>query len=165
MPGDDQQHLYSYLSPEQRLPANHPLRPIRAMTDEALRCLSPKFEALYATTMLYSVRSERLLMEQLQYNLVFRWFVGLDMDDPVWARTTFSKNRDRQLGGDIARPFLKTSSRKQEASGCCRTSSLRSMAPCGKRGPGRRVSAARASAQARLMIPAIGRWIFMATGG
>ena len=104
MRGDDQQtsHLFSYLSPEQRVPADHPLRPIRAMTDEALRRLSPKFEALYAATgrpsippehllralllqVLYSVRSERLLMEQLQYNLLFRWFVGLDMDDPVWA--------------------------------------------------------------------------------
>lgn len=125
MRGDDQQasHLFSYLSPEQRVPADHPLRPIRAMTDEALRRLSPKFEALYAATgrpsippehllralllqVLYSVRSERLLMEQLQYNLLFRWFVGLDMDDPVWAPTTFTKNRDRLLDGDIARAFF-----------------------------------------------------------
>jgi len=125
MRGDDQQtsHLFSYLSPEQRVPADHPLRPIRAMTDEALRRLSPKFEALYATSgrpsvppehllralllqVLYSVRSERLLMEQLQYNLLFRWFVGLDMDDPVWTPTTFSKNRDRLLDGDIARAFF-----------------------------------------------------------
>jgi transposase len=125
MRGDDQQtsHLCSYLSPEQRVPVDHPLRPIRAMTDEALRRLSPKFEAQYATTgrpsvppehllralllqVLYSVRSERLLMEQLQYNLRFRWFVGLDMDDPVWTPTTFSKNRDRLLDGDIARAFF-----------------------------------------------------------
>jgi transposase len=125
MRGDDQQtsHLFSYLSPEQRVPADHPLRLIRAMTDEALRRLSPTFEALYATTgrssvppehllralllqVLYSVRSERLLMEQLQYNLLFRWFVGLDMDDPVWTPTTFSKNRDRLLDGDIARAFF-----------------------------------------------------------
>src|SRR6516164_9079462 len=128
MRGDDQQtsHLFSYLSPEQRVPADHPLRPIRAMTDEALRRLSPKFEALYATSgrpsvppehllralllqVLYSVRSERLLMEQLQYNLLFRWFVGLDMDDPVWTPTTFSKNRDRLLDGDIARAFFEDS--------------------------------------------------------
>jgi len=102
MRGDDRQtsHLFSYVSPEQRVRADHPLRPIRTMTDEALRRLSPTFEALYATTgrpsvppehllralllqVLYSVRSERLLMEQLQYNLLFRWFVWLDMDDPV----------------------------------------------------------------------------------
>ena len=125
MRGDDQQtsHLFSYLSPEQRVPADHPLRPIRVMTDKALRRLSSKFEALYATTgrpsvppehllralllqVLYTVRSERLLMEQLQYNLLFRWFVGLDMDDEVWTPTTFSKNRDRLLDGDIARAFL-----------------------------------------------------------
>ena len=125
MRGDDQHtsHLFSYLSPEQRVPMDHPLRPIRAMSDEALRRLSPKFEALYATTgrpsvppehllralllqVLYSVRSERLLMEQLHYNLLFRWFVGLDMDDPVWTPTTFTKNRDRLLDGDIARAFF-----------------------------------------------------------
>jgi len=100
--GDDQQsgHLFSYLSPEQRVPADHPLRTIRLMTDDALRRLSPRFEALYAANgrpsvqpeqllhalllqVLYSVRSERLLMEQLAYNLLFRWFVGLGMDDPV----------------------------------------------------------------------------------
>jgi transposase len=123
--GDDEQsgHLFSYLSPEQRVPADHPLRAIRAMTDEALRRLSPRFEALYAKTgrpsippehllralliqVLYSVRSERMLMEQLEYNLLFRWFVGLGMDDAVWAPTTFTKNRDRLLDGDIARAFF-----------------------------------------------------------
>jgi transposase len=123
--GNDQRtsHLFSYLSPEQRVPADHPLRSIRTMTDEALCRLSRRFQTLYATTgrpsvppehllralllqVLYSVRSERLLMEQLQYNLLFRWFVGLDMDDPVWTPTTFSKNRDRLLDGDIARAFL-----------------------------------------------------------
>src|ERR1700680_4859404 len=93
------------------------------MTDEALRRLSPRFEALYAKTgrpsippehllralllhVLYSVRSERMLMEQLAYNLLFRWFVGLGMDDAVWAPTTFTKNRDRLLDGDIARAFF-----------------------------------------------------------
>ena len=125
MRGDDEQsgHLFSYLSPEQRVPADHPLRTIRAMTDEALRRLSPRFAALYATTgrpsippehllralllqVLYSVRSERMLMEQLEYNLLFRWFVGLAMDDAVWAPTTFTKNRDRLLEGDIARVFF-----------------------------------------------------------
>ena len=125
MRGDDQQtgHLFSYLSPEQRVPADHPLRAIRQMTDEALRQLSPQFEAIYATTgrpsvppeqllralllqALYTVRSERLLVEQLEYNLLFRWFVGLGMDDAVWTPTTFTKNRDRLLEGDIARQFF-----------------------------------------------------------
>ena len=125
MRGDDEQsgHLFSYLSPEQRVPADHPLRTIRMMTDDALRRLSPRFEAIYATTgrpsippehllralllqVLYSVRSERMLMEQLEYNLLFRWFVGLGMDDAVWAPTTFTKNRDRLLEGDIARAFF-----------------------------------------------------------
>ena len=125
MRGDDEQsgHLFSYLSPEQRVPADHPLRAIRHMTDEALRHLSRRFEAIYATTgrpsippehllralllqVLYSVRSERMLIEQLEYNLLFRWFVGLGMDDPVWAPTTFTKNRDRLLEGDIARAFF-----------------------------------------------------------
>jgi transposase len=125
MRGDDQQsgHLFSYLSPEQRVPADHPLRAIRRMTDEALQRLSPQFEAIYATTgrpsvppeqllralllqALYTVRSERLLVEQLEYNLLFRWFVGLAMDDAVWTATTFTKNRERLLAGDIARQFF-----------------------------------------------------------
>jgi len=125
MRGDDQQsgHLFSYLSPEQRVPADHPLRVIREMTDEALRQLSPQFEAIYAATgrpsvppeqllralllqALYTIRSERLLVEQLEYNLLFRWFVGLAMDDAVWTPTTFSKNRERLLAGDIARQFF-----------------------------------------------------------
>ena len=125
MRGDDQQsgHLFSYLSPEQRVPADHPLRAIRQMTDEALRQLSPQFEAIYARTgrpsvppeqllralllqALYTVRSERQLIEQLEYNLLFRWFVGLAMDDAVWTPTTFTKNRDRLLAGDIARQFF-----------------------------------------------------------
>jgi transposase len=123
--GDDQRsgHLFSYLSPEQRVPADHPLRAIRVMTDDALRHVSARFDALYAATgrpsvppeqllralllqVLYSVRSERLLMEQLAYNLLFRWFVGLGMDDPVWTPTTFTKNRERLLDGDIARAFF-----------------------------------------------------------
>lgn len=120
MRGNDEQtgHLFSYLSPEQRVPADHPLRTIRVMTDEALRGLSPRFDAIYASTgrpsippehllralllqVLYSVRSERMLMEQLEYNLLFRWFVELAMDDAVWAPTTFTNNRDRLLEGDI----------------------------------------------------------------
>lgn len=125
MRGTDQQtdHLFSYVSPEQRVPPDHPLRPIREMVDAALRGLSPAFEAMYSWTgrpsippeqllralllqVLFSVRSERLLMEQLQYNLLFRWFVGLSMDDAVWVPTVFTKNRDRLLAGDIANRFF-----------------------------------------------------------
>ena len=125
MRGDDEQtgHMFSYLSPEQRVPADHPLRAIRALTDEALRSMSRRFARLYATTgrpsippeqllralllqVLYSVRSERLLMEELNYNLLYRWFVGLNMDDPVWHPTTFTKNRDRLLAGDVAAAFF-----------------------------------------------------------
>jgi transposase len=123
--GDDQQtgHMFSYLSPEQRVPKDHPLRAIRAMTDAAFRELSPRFDGIYAKIgrpsvppekllralllqVLYTVRSERLLMEELHYNLLFRWFVGLNMDDAVWTPTTFSKNRERLLAGDIAAAFF-----------------------------------------------------------
>src|SRR5260370_1464302 len=126
MRGEDEQQaaMFSYVSPEQRVPADHPLRPIRKMTDEIFRELSPRFAVLYARVgrpsiapekllrallllqVLYSVRSERMLMEQLSYNLLFRWFVGLNMDDAVWDATTFSKNRDRLLGGEIAEEFF-----------------------------------------------------------
>src|SRR5271167_4905214 len=125
MRGDDlQQHeLFSYGSLEERVPASHPLRPIRSMVDEALRTMSARFDEIYPEEgrrsipperllralllqMLYTVRSERQLMEQLEYNLLFRWFVGLSMDSPVWDATTFSKNRDRLLDGDIAREFM-----------------------------------------------------------
>jgi transposase len=125
MRGDDEQQaaMFSYISPEQRVPADHPLRPIRRMTDEIFKQLSPRFETLYARTgrpsiapekllralllqVLYSVRSERLLMEQLSYNLLFRWFVGLNMDDTVWVPTVFSKNRERLLQGEVAREFF-----------------------------------------------------------
>src|ERR687892_749545 len=123
--GDNEQEaaMFSYISPEQRVPADHPLRPIRQMTDEIFKQLSPRFDQLYARTgrpsiaperllralllqVLYSVRSERMLMEQLNYNLLFRWFVGLNMDDRVWDATTFSKNRDRLLRGEIAAEFF-----------------------------------------------------------
>jgi len=126
MRGDNEQQagMFSYISPEQRVPLNHPLRPIRKMTDEIFKQLSPQFDKLYSRVgrpsiaperllralllqVLYSVRSERMLMEQLSYNLLFRWFVGLNMDDMVWDATTFSKNRDRLLTGEIAEEFFK----------------------------------------------------------
>src|SRR6202051_5176886 len=125
MRGQDTQQsaMFSYVSPEERVPAEHPLRPIREMVAVALKALSPSFDQMYAefgrpsvapekllrallVQVLYTVRSERMLMEQLQYNLLFRWFVGLGMDDAVWAPTTFTKNRDRLLDGDIARAFF-----------------------------------------------------------
>lgn len=118
-----QSAMYSYLSAEQRVPADHPLRPIREMVDKALKGLSRRFNEIYSATgrpsippekllralllqVLYTVRSERLLMEQLEYNLLFRWFVGLNMDEPVWVPTVFSKNRDRLLEGDVAERFF-----------------------------------------------------------
>jgi transposase len=125
MRGDDQHPdgMFSYRRPEERVPADHPLRPIRAMVDQALRALSPEFARLYPKTgrpsippekllralllqLLYSIRSERQLIEQLDYNLLFRWFVGLSMDDLVWDPTVFTKNRERLLQGDIARAFF-----------------------------------------------------------
>ena len=115
--------LFSYVSCEARVPADHPLRPIRAIVDEALEVLSPEFERLYSRLgrpsiapekllralllqAFYTIRSERQLMEQLDYNLLFRWFVGLSMDAPVWDATVFSKNRDRLIEGEIAAKFL-----------------------------------------------------------
>jgi len=125
MRGDDQQQgaMYSYLSPEARVPQDHPLRAIRTLVDQVLAELSPRFEGLYARVgrpsippekllraqllqVLYTVRSERQLMEQLDYNLLFRWFVGLNMDDLVWDPTVFTKNRQRLLDGEIATAFL-----------------------------------------------------------
>src|SRR5271157_1716864 len=125
MRGEDHQQgaMYSYISPEQRVPQEHPLRVIRGIVDAVLKELSPEFARLYAANgrpsiapekllralllqVLYTVRSERLLMEQLDYNLLFRWFVGLNMDDTVWVPTVFTKNRDRLLEGDIAAAFF-----------------------------------------------------------
>jgi transposase len=120
---EDQGPVFSYIMPAQRVPADHPLRPIRKMTDEALKSLSPEFDRLYSKVgrpsipperllralllqCFYGIRSERLLMEQLDYNLLFRWFVGLNMDDKIWDPTVFSKNRDRLLEGRIALRFL-----------------------------------------------------------
>jgi transposase len=118
-----QSAMFSYLSPEQRVPSTHPLRAIREMCDEILRQLSELFEQMYSQLgrpsippekllralllqVLYTVRSERLLMEQLDYNLLFRWFVGLNMDDAVWDVTVFTKNRDRLLKADVAKKFF-----------------------------------------------------------
>ena len=125
MRGDDRNDvsMFSYISPEARVPKDHPLRAIRQIVDVVLKDLSPQFTKLYSAIgrpsippekllralllqILYSIRSERLLMEQLDYNLLFRWFVGLNMDDPVWAPTVFTKNRERLLEGEIADRFF-----------------------------------------------------------
>ena len=125
MRGNDQQQeeMFSYVSMEKRVPRNHPLRRVRAMTDTALRGMSPDFDAMYAGVgrpsiaperllralllqMLYSVRSERQLMERLEYDLLFRWFVGLSMDEKVWDESVYTKNRQRLLDGKIAELFF-----------------------------------------------------------
>jgi transposase len=125
MRGSDlnQSVMFSFVVPEERVPADHPLRATRRMCDEALRTLSRRFSRLYSKLgrrsvapekllralllqVLYSIRSERLLMEQLEYNLLFRWFVGLDLDEKVWDATVFSKNRERLIRGDIAQAFF-----------------------------------------------------------
>jgi transposase len=125
MRGQDKQQadMFSYLSPEARVRKDHPLRAIRTMADQALENMSRRFDRMYAQTgrpsippekllraqliqMLYSVRSERLLMEEIDYSVLFRWFVGMNLDEPVWDVTVFTKNRDRLLDGDVAREFL-----------------------------------------------------------
>jgi transposase len=133
MRGADEQQpiLFSYRAIEDRIPADHPLRAMRRLVDPLLVELSPRFATLYATTgrpsippehllralllqVLYTIRSERQLMEQLDYNLLYRWFVGLTPDDAVWVPTVFTKNRDRLLAGNIAE-----ARRSPTASGLC----------------------------------------------
>ena len=121
--GESGSELFSYVRLEERVPADHPLRPIRVLADEALSSLSERFEGLYSrigrpsiapemllrATLLqafFSVRSERMLMDQIDYNLLFRWFVGLSMDADVWHPTVFTHNRDCLLEDEIAREFL-----------------------------------------------------------
>jgi transposase len=125
MRGNDmqQQAMFSYLSPEARVPSDHPLRPIRDMVNQALAELSGEFQAMYSRQgrpsippekllralllqILYTIRSARLLMEQLDYNLLFRWFVGLSMDDKVWDHSVFAKNQERFLDSDLAAAFF-----------------------------------------------------------
>jgi transposase len=115
--------MFSYLSPDQRVPQDHPLRAIRQIADRLLQRLSGRFEALYSEIgrpsvppekllralllqIFYTIRSERLLMEELNYNLLFRWFVGLNMDEAVWVPTVYTKNRERLLEGEVAQAFF-----------------------------------------------------------
>ena len=125
MRGPDEQtaHMFSYVSPDARVRADHPLRAIRLMTDQVLRELSPRFDRMYSDMGrpsippeqllralllqgLYTIRSERLLIEEIDYSILFRWFVGLSLDEPIWSPTTFSKNRDRLLQADVASAFF-----------------------------------------------------------
>jgi transposase len=126
MRGDDQQQsgMFSYVSLEERVPQDHPLRAIRKTVDEILRAMAKDFDGMYGRTgrpsvpperllraallqIFYSVRSERMLMEQMNYNLLFRWFVGLELDEPVWNHAVFSKNRERLLNQEVAREFFR----------------------------------------------------------
>jgi len=134
MRGDDQQQsgMFSYVSLEDRVPQEHPLRAIRKVVDEILRSMAKDFDGMYAKTgrpsvpperllravllqIFYTIRSERMLMEQMNYNLLFRWFVGLELDEPVWNHAVFSKNRERLLNQDVARDFFARVLKQAEA--------------------------------------------------
>ncbi len=136
MRGADKQtsHMFSYIVPEHRVRQDHPLRAIRLMTDAVLATLSRRFDRMYSDIgrpsippeqllralllqSLYTIRSERLLMEEIDYSILFRWFIGLGMDDEIWSPTTFSKNRDRLLEGDIAAAFFDAVRAQAEAAG------------------------------------------------
>lgn len=136
MRGEDrrQQGMFSYISPEARVPKDHPLRPIRIMVDTAFSDLAPLFKDMYSEVgrpsippeqllralllqVLYTIRSERMLVEQLDYNLLFRWFVGMSMDDKVWDHSTFSKNRDRLIQHDVATAFFQAIKGQAERAG------------------------------------------------
>jgi len=136
MRGDDQTNepMFSYVSAERRVPSDHPLRSIKRLVSKALEALSPRFDAIYSgegrpsippekllrallLQTLFSIRSERQLMEQLDYNLLFRWFVGLSIDNSVWDASTFSKNRERLMDGDIAEAFFGAVLKQAEQAG------------------------------------------------
>lgn len=132
---DEQTHdMFSYLSPEARVRQDHPLRAIRRLTDDVFKRLSPRFARLYSDIgrpsippeqllralllqSLYTIRSERLLMEEIDYSILFRWFIGLSLDEPIWSPTSFSKNRDRLLDGDVAAAFFDAVRAQAEAAG------------------------------------------------
>jgi transposase len=122
---EKQTAMYSYVTMAQRIPADHPVRSIRGMVDRALSRMDSELEQLYSRTgrpsvaperllrasllmLLYSIRSERQLIEQLNYNLLYRWFVGLEMDDPVWDVTVFTKNRERLISGEVSEQLLRS---------------------------------------------------------
>jgi transposase len=141
----DQGGMFSYIDPESRIPAEHSLRQVRALVREVLKDLNRSFSRLYShegrpsippeqllsallLQVLYGIRSERLLMEQLDYNLLFRWFVGLAPDDRVWDATCFTKNRERLQQGKVFDKFMASCWSSPRSSHCCRTSTSRSTA-------------------------------------
>ena len=147
MRGRDRQrgHLGGYVNPELRVPQDHPLRQIRRLVDAALTRLSRLFDQLYSPIgrpsippeqllralllqAFFTIRSERQLMEQLSYNLLFRWFVGLPVEAEVWDVTVFTKNRDRLLEGDVAHEFLRAVLAVRRCGRCCRMRTSRWMA-------------------------------------
>src|SRR5882762_5654846 len=151
----DQSRMFCYLSPEEVVPADHPLREIRRMTDVALRELSRRFAKLYSDLgrrsiapekllralllqVLYSIRSERMLMEHLGYNILYRWFVGLSMEEEVWDATVFSKNRERLLKGNIAQALFEAVGRQALEKDLLSDEHLQWTEPCWRRGPARR---------------------------
>jgi len=178
-PDCEQSSMFSYISAERRVPKDHPLRSIRVMADAALKDLDEHFNAMYAALgrpsiaperllralllqVLYTVRSERLLMEQLDYNFLFRWFVGLSIDEPVWDVTVFTKNRDRLLKSEVADAFFAAVLAQATSGACSRTSTLRSTALCLKPGQGRRALSAKSTLirRSRPMILATRAWTF-----
>jgi transposase len=131
---NEQEEVFSYIPLEKRVPADHPLRRVREMTDRALQEMSSWFDQLYGQTgrpsippeqllraqilqALYTLRSERQLMEQIDYNLLFRWFVGLKVDEAIWDVTVFTKNRDRLLRGEVSQKFFERVRAQAEAAG------------------------------------------------
>ncbi len=177
-PDTHQETLFSAVIPEERVPADHPLRPIREMVDKALERLDDDFAALNVEhgrpsippekllraqllMALYTIRSDRQLVEQIDYNLLFRWFVGFSMDDEVWNHSTFSKNRDRLLEGDIARRFFPKCEPRPKRRACCRKSISAWTAHCWKRWPRTRAIARRTNRSRRVVgaEAAIPRWI------
>src|SRR6516162_2256758 len=141
--------LFSYIDLDQRIRPDHPLRLIRAIANTALKTLSGEFGKLYSPIgresipperllralllqAFYSIRSERQLVERIDHDLLFRWFVGLGIEDAVWDATTFTKNRDRLLEGDIAAQFLAAVLSPEKFKRCCRATTSRSMARCSK---------------------------------
>jgi transposase len=156
----EQDHIFSYRSPAERVPMDHPLRTVKEMANRALKELSPEFDRMYAPAgrpsippekliralllqVLYSIRSERMLIEQLDYNLLFRWFVGLSMDDEVWDHSTFSKNRERLLDADIIQKFFQQIREQARQKGLLSKSTSPLMGLLSRRGHLKRASSPR----------------------
>ena len=184
MRGVDHQQsgMFSYISAERRVPKDHPLRAIRIMVDVALKDSSWRFDAVYATSgrpsiapekllralllqVLYTVRSERLLMEQLDYNFLFRWFVGLNIDDPVWDVTVFTKNRERLLVGEVAQGLFSAVLDQPDAQGLLSNEHFTVDGTLIEAWPDTRVSSAKETTiKLRPTIPATRAWTFMVSG-